>query len=185
MAIKLDSTDAGGYAALGYLHRFSRNEVVALSNLERAVELNPNDANIRLEYAHVLDWFRLQQRALPQILEAIRLSPRDPRLQVMFFFKAHILFHLQDFEASLEASREMSSALNSKTWRINYHLVRAANLAELGETEEAEIEIARSRELNPNLSLAFLQQRFGIARNHPENRRAWLDALRKAGMPEQ
>jgi TolB-like protein/class 3 adenylate cyclase/Flp pilus assembly protein TadD len=184
-AINLDSSDATGYAALGYLHRFSRNEIVAVSNLKRAVELNPNDANIRLEYAHMLDWFRLQDRALPQILEAIRLSPRDPRLQMMFFFKAHILFHLNEFEASLKASREMSSALTSDAWRVNYHLVRAANLAEIGRKDEAQIEITKSREINPKLSLTFIKKLFGIANNHPDNRKAWLGSLRKAGMPEE
>ena len=167
------------------MHRFSRNEIVAVANLKRAVELNPNDANIRLEYAHMLDWFRLQDRALPQILEAIRLSPRDPRLQMMFFFKAHILFHLNDFEASLKASREMSSALTSDTWRVNYHLVRAANLAEIGRKDEAQIEITKSREINPKLSLTFIKKLFGIANNHPDNRKAWLGSLRKAGMPEE
>ena len=183
--IRLDSNDATGYAALGYLHRFHRNETIAIANLERAVELNPNDANIRLEFAHTLDWFRLQERALPQILEAIRLSPRDPRLQMMFFFKAHILFHLDDFEASLEAAREMSSAITSDSWRVNYHLVRAANLAELDRPEEARTEIQSSKAINPKLSLAFIQKLFGIANNHPDNRKAWLESLRKAGMPEE
>jgi TolB-like protein len=184
-AIRLDSSDATGYAALGYLHRFHRNEVIAVTNLQRAVELNPNDANIRLEYAHTLDWFRLQERALPQILESIRLSPRDPRLQMMFFFKAHILFHLNDFEASLEAAREMSSTITSDSWRVNYHLVRAANLAELGRSEDALAEIENARTVNPKLSLKFIEKLFGIANNHPGNRKAWLESLRKAGMPEE
>jgi tetratricopeptide (TPR) repeat protein len=99
------------------------------------------------------------------------------------FFKAHILFHLNDFETSLDASREMSSALTSDAWRVDYHLVRAANLAEIGRKEEAETEIAKSRALNPKLSLEFIKKLFGIANNHPDNRKAWLESLRKAGMP--
>jgi TolB-like protein/class 3 adenylate cyclase len=184
-AIRLDSSDATGYAALGYLHRFHRDEAIAVTNLERAVELNPNDANIRLEFAHTLDWFRLQKRALPQIVESIRLSPRDPRLQMMFFFKAHILFHLNEFEASLEAAREMSSTITSDSWRVNYHLVRAANLAELGRSKDAFVEIENARAVNPKLSLQFIEKLFGIANNHPGNREAWLESLRKAGMPEE
>ena len=184
-AIRLDSNDATGYAALGYLHRFSRDEAVAVTNLERAVELNPNDANIRLEFAHILDWFRLQKRALPQILESIRLSPRDPRLQMMLFYKAHILFHLDKFEASLEAAREMSGTITSNLWQINYHLVRAANLAELGRSEDALAEVNNARIINPKLTLQFIEKLFGIANNHPDNREAWLNSLRKAGMPEE
>jgi len=57
----------------------------AAANLECAAEINPNDAQTRLELAHTLDWFRLQPRALPQIEMAIRLNPRDPQLQNMYF----------------------------------------------------------------------------------------------------
>lgn len=182
-AIRLDGHNAAAFAALGYLHRYTRNETLSIANLERAVELNPNDASIRLEFAHILDWYRLQERALPQILDAIRLSPRDPRLQMMFFFKAHILFHLRDFEASLDAAKQMSSTLTSDPWRVRYHLIRAANLAELGRIEEARGEIENSRTINPKLSLAAIQRTFNIANNHPENRRIWLESLAKAGMP--
>jgi len=183
-ATRLNGNDATGFAALGYLHRYTRDETIAVGNLERAIALNPNDANIRLEFAHTLDWFRHQKRALPQILEAIRLSPRDPRLQVMFFIKAHILFHLGNYDASLDAAREMSGVLTSKTWRWNYHLMRAASLAELGRADEARAEIENARAVNPKLSLAFIRQMFNIANNHPDNRRAWLKSLAKAGMPE-
>lgn len=68
---------------------------------------------------------------------------------------------------------------------MNYHLIRAANLAEIGRKAEAQAEIAESRKLNPKLSLAFIKKLFEIANNHPENRKAWLESLRKAGMPEK
>ena len=183
-AIRLDGNDPAGYAALGYVYRLTGDETRAISNLERAAGLNPNDANIRLELAHTLDWFRQQERALPEILEAIRLSPRDPRLQMMLFYKSHILFHLRDFEASLAAAKEMSSAMKTPTWRTFYHLIRAANLAQLGRSVDAKAEIESALALNPKLSLASMRRRFEGSHNHPENRRIWLDSLRKAGLSE-
>ncbi len=183
-AIRIDGNDPAGYAALGYVYRLTGDETRAIANLERAAGLNPNDANIRLELAHTLDWFRQQERALPEILEAIRLSPRDPRLQMMLFYKSHILFHLRDFEASLAAAKEMSSAMKTPTWRTFYHLIRAANLAQLGRSNEAKAEIESALTLNPKLSLASMRRRFEGSHNHPENRRIWLDSLRKAGLPE-
>ena len=170
---------------MGYVYRLTGDRTRAIGHLERAKQLNPNDANIRLELAHTLDWFRLQDRALPEILEAIRLSPRDPRLEMMYFYKAHILFHLRDFEASLAAAREMGGALTSETWRTFYHLIRAANFAYLGREEEAGLEIENARKVSPGLSLASIRKRFEGSNNDPENRRIWLDALRKAGMPEE
>ena len=115
-AIRLDGNDPAAFGALGYVYRLTGDETRAIGNLERARQLNPNDANIRLELGHTLDWFRQQDRALPEILEAIRLSPRDPRLEMMYFYKAHILFHLRDYEASLGAAREMGGALTNDTW---------------------------------------------------------------------
>ncbi len=183
-AIRLDANNPLAYAALGYVYRLTGDEIRSIGNLERARDLNPNDAGIRLELAHALDWFRQQERALPEILEAIRLSPRDPRLELMYFYKAHILFHLREFDASLVAASEMAGALTSETWRTFYHLVRAANLAYLGREVEARSEIERAREIRPKLSLASIRKRFEGSQNHPENRRIWLDALGQAGLPE-
>ncbi len=183
-AIRLDGDDPKAFGALGYVYRLTGDEMRAIGHLERASQLNPNDANIRLELAHTLDWFRKQDRALPEILEAIRLSPRDPRLEAMYFYKAHILFHLREFEASLAAAKEMAGALTNDTWRIFYHLVRAANFAYLERDGEARKEIENARALRPGLSLAAIRKRFEGSNNDPENRRIWLDALGKAGLPE-
>jgi TolB-like protein/DNA-binding winged helix-turn-helix (wHTH) protein/Flp pilus assembly protein TadD len=181
-AIVLDDRDPQALAALGYIYRFTGNAEPAIANLERAAEINPNDAQIRLELAHTLDWFRQQTRALPQIEQAIRLSPRDPLLQNMYFYKGHILFHLGRFEESLEAARIMGSVVSSPTWQVFHHLLRAANLAELGRLEEARLAIDQALSINPNLSLANMRRQFEGSKNHPENRRAWLAGLKKAGL---
>ena len=116
--------------------------------------------------------------------EAIRLSPRDPRLQLMYFYKAHILFHMKRFEESLKASEQMAAALTSDLWRMFYHQIRATNLAQLGELDDAKAEIEAAREINPKLTLSFVRQLFNIANNHPENRDFWLESLELAGLPE-
>lgn len=182
-AIRLDSKDPAGFAALGYVFRLTGDETRALGHLERAKQLNPNDASIRLELAHTLDWFRHQKRALSEIEEAIRLSPRDPRLEMMFFYHAHILFHLGDYTDSLAAADRMAGALTNDTWRTFYHLIRAANFASMGRKNEAMMEVQSARALAPQLSIASMRKRFEGGHNHPENRRIWLEALRKAGMP--
>jgi len=182
-AISLDKNDPGAYAALGYVYRYTGDETSALANLERASFLNPSDANIKLEYAHTLDWFRHQDKALPVINEAIRLSPKDPRLENMYFYKSHIQFHLHDYEGSLNTSRELGGVLTTDTWRVFYHLVRAANFAQINNEEEAEKSIQAALPINPKLSLSAIKKRFEGSNNHPENRRFWLESLEKAGLP--
>lgn len=183
-AIGMDPNDPGAYAALGYVYRYTGDETLAINNLERAAALNPSDANIRLELAHTLDWFRYQAKALPQINRAIKLSPRDPRLQNMYFYKAHILFHLKDFEGALEATRGMSAALTTDTWRMYYYLIRAANFAQLNQLKAAKQNIQSALVINPKLSIVAMKKKFEGSRNHPENRLFWLASLAKAGLPD-
>jgi Flp pilus assembly protein TadD len=105
-SISLDSNDPGAYAALGYIYRYTGDETSLIANLKRATFLNPSDASIKLEYAHTLDWFRHQKQALFEINKAIKLSPRDPRLENMLFYKTHIQFHLFEFENSLATTKK-------------------------------------------------------------------------------
>jgi TolB-like protein/DNA-binding winged helix-turn-helix (wHTH) protein/tetratricopeptide (TPR) repeat protein len=184
-AIELDNQDAQAHAALGYLYRFTGDADPAIANLERAVSLNPNDARIRLELAHTLDWFRFQDRALPQIEMALQLSPRDPLLQNMYFYKGHILFHLGRHEEALDAARQLGTVATSNTWRVFHHLLRAANLIELDRPEDASDAIGVALAINSNLSVSAMQRQFAGSRNHPENRRIWLESLRKAGLPSE
>lgn len=182
-AIELDDRDAQAHAALGYIYRFTGKSDLAIANLERAVALNPNDARIRLEMAHTFDWFRLQDQALPQIDMALELSPRDPLLQNMYFYKGHILFHLERHEEALVAAREMGAVATSNTWRMFHHLLRAANLIELDRDDEAREAIDAALGINPNLSISAMQRQFAGSNNDPENRRLWLESLSKAGLP--
>lgn len=183
-AIELDDRDPQAHAALGYLYRFTGEADPAIANLERAVMLNPNDARIRLELAHTLDWFRFQDRALPQIELAIKLSPRDPLLQNMYFYKGHILFHLDRHEEALETARQLGTVASSNTWRAFHHLLRAANLIELNRKDEAQVAIDSALAINPKLSISAMQRQFAGSQNHPENRRAWLASLKMAGLPD-
>ena len=183
-AIELDDRDAQAHAALGYIYRFTGDSEPAIANLERAVLLNPNNARIRLELAHTYDWFRMQNEALPHIEMALKLSPRDPMLQNMYFYKGHILFHLGRHEEALEAARQLGAVATSNTWRVFHHLLRAANLNELGQSDDAQKAVDAALAINPKLSVTAMQRQFAGSKNHPENRRIWLTSLRDAGLPE-
>lgn len=182
-ALDLGANDPVAHAALGYIYRFTGDADLAISHLERARNLNPNDARIRLELAHTLDWFRLQERALPEIEMAISLSPRDPLLHMMYFYKGHILFHLKRYRESLDAAETMRVLVKDDVWRVLRHLLRAANLAELGQAKDAGNAIDAALAINPKLSLTAMRKQFEDSKNHPENRRIWLESLEKAGLP--
>ena len=182
-AIALDPSDAQAHAALGYIYRFTGEAEPAITSLERAKSLNPNSARIRLELAHTLDWFRLQERALPEIETAIRLSPRDPLLSNMFFYKGHILFHLERYEEALTAASDLQTVATSKTWLVFHHLLRAAIYARMNRAGDAKKSVDEALAINPKLSLSAMQRQFDGSKNHPENRRIWLASLKDAGLP--
>ena len=102
----------------------------------------------------------------------------------MYFYKAHILFHLFDHKGSLEASTKMSGAITNKTWRMYYYLMRAANFAQLDDAKQADENIQQAIAINPKISLGTMRKKFEKSKNHPENRRFWLESLAKAGLPE-
>jgi len=132
---------------------------------------------------HTLDWFRHQQQGPEVINQAIKFSPRDPRLENMYFYKAHMQFHLLEFEQSLATTKRMSGVLTNDTWRMFYHLIRAANQAQLDRKENALQSVQSALEINPKLSIGGMKVRFEGSKNHPENRRFWLESLAKAGIP--
>ena len=92
--------------------------------------------------------------------------------------------NLHQYEQSLETTRKMSGVLTTDIWRTFYHLVRAANFAQLEQFEAAQGSVNAALKINPKLSLSAMRKRFEGSNNHPENRDFWLASLRKAGLPE-
>jgi hypothetical protein len=93
-------------------------------------------------------------------------------------------FHLHQFEDSLATTKIMSGVLTSDTWRMFYHLMRAANQAQLNQNQAATQSVEAALRLKPRLSISAMRKQFEGSKNHPENRRFWLESLARAGIPE-
>ncbi len=78
-AIALDDTVSDGHTALGMTMFWADwNWVGAEQQLRRAIELNPNEANAHLFYAHVLSNTGRHQEALSEVKIARELDPLFP-----------------------------------------------------------------------------------------------------------
>lgn len=95
----------------------------------------------------------------------------------MLFYEAHALYHLGATTNSLTTAAEMGGAVTFDTWRLYHHLIRVANLAELGRLSQG-----GNNEIKAVLSIAAMRKQFENSKNHPENRRIWLESLSKAGL---
>ena len=78
-AVVLDETDSFAHTVLGCVHLFRREYEEARSELEKAIDLNPNDPEARRYYGNFLGATGNVEFAIEQIDLAKRLNPFDTR----------------------------------------------------------------------------------------------------------
>ncbi len=175
-AAQLDNEDPWAHLALGYLALTNRRTDEALRAYKKALELNPNftTAHGFLGWALAVDG--QSDEAIPYLEMALRLSPHDP-MKAQFYGSMNIA-HYQAFryDEAVEWGRKatMERPDNMGVWRIF-----CASLAQAGRTEEAKEAMASLRKLQPNLSIAWIEQHV------PYTERAmphFIEGMRKAGL---
>jgi TolB-like protein/Flp pilus assembly protein TadD len=179
-ALKADKDDPIVlWHAAGLKAHFERDFESALSLVERSLSIDPNSprawntsASIHIAMGH-------SDTARKQAEHVVRISPRNPSHWVSYTHIAEA--NLQDMRYQ-EAADGAKKALQLNNYMVPAHLILAASCAHIGRLDEAQAAIKRALELNPELSIAKLPSLFAIARY--KNLDAYLDGLRKAGMPE-
>ncbi len=150
----------------------------AISKVEEAVGLNPNDAVSRYFLGSVLCRAARAEEAIPHIDHAMRLSPRDIFITGMLTHRAFALFDLERYEEALEWSRRARLSPNPRS--MTFALL-AVVLTKLGRKEEARAAVKDLLAHAPAMSCAkYRENLFGP----PEVMERFVDALREAGLPE-
>jgi adenylate cyclase len=146
---------------------------------ERALALNPNSAQALTLRGWALATSGHTVEAIEILRQAIRLSPFDP--ESFFTMSAMGCAYLMagDYEEALDWTRRALRERPTFGPALRFH---AASLAELGRLNESREIIARLLRLEPNLTLAVLRDRVPIG--DPRLMASYLEALRKAGLPE-
>jgi adenylate cyclase len=176
MSVKCDDDEAWGHWALGGYYLFRGQLDLAISEYHRAIELNPNDADILADYAYCLSYAGQPNKSLEMVKRAMRLNPHYPA------WYAEALGHAQyesrkykDAATTLENLRTIDTVL--------VHLYIAASYAALGHVEAAETSIERVLAIDPKASL----ERWTHSEKTPYKSRKDLERfryhLRKAGLP--
>ena len=173
-AVQRDEADARGYAELGYAHLYRKEHDAALAAYERALCLNPNDADILVEYADALVYNNEAQRAVALIEQAMRLNPLYPDWYLWFLADAYdALGRSQDVIATVHRMRNPDEGRR----------LLAANYAHLGRFDEARQEADAVLRLHPDFTVQ------GWAKRPPyrytDLRDRFMEGLRRAGLPSE
>ena len=178
-AVELDDQDANGFFTLGRVYLARREYDLAIASLEHALKLNPC---LAVSYCGLGDSLTYEGRldeAITQFEVAIRLSPHDPFRWAFYSYRslAH-LFRGEHDEAAAWARRAVQVP-NAQYWAMA-HLVAA--LGHLGDRPQIERAVADLLKVKPGFSIDFARQHLFYLKR-PEQLGAYLDGLRKAGVP--
>jgi len=177
-AVELDESDPWAYMALGYLAFVARQTDEALRRYFAAAHRNPNFAPA---YGYA-GWAQAHdgrsEAAIENLVKAIRLSPRDP---FNVFYAAGFAAAYYTAGRYAEAIEWARQALMLRPGHLGARRKLCASLAQAGLLEEAHTEMARLRELQPNLSLAWIKQSVPYTAGPMER---FLEGMRKAGLKD-
>jgi adenylate cyclase len=172
--------------AKGHVLRAQGRIEEAIPEYETAIELNRNWVFAYVALGACKLWTGSLEDAIPLAEQAIRLSPRDPNIGIMYdrIGYVHLLQSRID-QAILWLEKARSANPAQPVYRA--HLASAYALK--GETERAATELAEARRLTADdrySSIAHLTaaQYFGRSKIRASLATTFFAGLRKAGMPE-
>jgi TolB-like protein/Tfp pilus assembly protein PilF len=175
-AAELDDNDPWAHLALGYLAFTARKTDDAVREFQRALKLNPNFAAAYgyLGWAVVFDG--RHEEATEYFQQAFRMSPHDPLIAFFYAGMCAAEYFARRFGEAVEWGRK---SIQQRPGFIPGHRILCASLAQARRTEELGAAMARLRELQPNISMAWLEEHVPYT---PRAIAHYLDGMRKAGV---
>jgi adenylate cyclase len=174
-ALAIDDSIARAHALLGNFYALKRDYDKANFEGERAVALDPGDAEAHAWYGMSLVYVGRPEEAIPLYQESIR---RNPFASTGYFI--HLANALRDAKRFGEAVSAYKSAIQREPNNIFAHLNLAGTYIMMGRENEAHAEAAEVLRINPKFTLEFW------AKVLPFKDQAYSDylisVLRKAGL---
>jgi TolB-like protein/class 3 adenylate cyclase/tetratricopeptide (TPR) repeat protein len=174
IALSLDPTDSQAHMMLGVYYQYVGDLKRSRPEHEKAVSLNPNDADVLINAAWAMPWFGERQAAAELADGAVRLNPNYPD-----WYRSGLLpvyFYTGQLDRAVAATQ---SRLYPDMWD---HVYRPLVYAQLGRTEDAAMAASDLLEKNPTYSAErFLSDTGTFSREVELNR--FLDSNEKAGLP--
>jgi adenylate cyclase len=174
-ALELDENDAWSQQAMGYVSLRRCQHELAGIHFDRAISLNPNDVNIAADRANWLMHVGRFDEALRSLDLAMQRNSYPPSW--VWDVRGGVLFHMRRYDEAIEALCNISVPQRCSP------AVLAAAYVQAGRIDEACSEIAAFRAVAPNTTISDVVRPGDYA--DPTLAEPWIDALRKAGLPEK
>src|SRR5262245_34461045 len=175
-AAELDDSDPWAHLALGYAAFTRRQTNVAAAEFQSALALNPNFAAAHGYLGWALAFDGRSDQAIPHLEEAIRMSPHDPQNAIFNTGLAVAHYLAGRYSEAIGFGRK---AVQQRTAFTGGHRIYCASLAQAGQLEDARAELERLRELQPDISIAWIEK-YGPYTPGPMAQ--FLEGMRKAGL---
>ena len=181
-ALSAAPNHAGAHYGMGMLLTLTGRAQRGIAELERALAIDPNMAIARSTMGLAQIFVGQAENAEPHILEAFRLSPRDPAAWFWFQQAGLAKAFLGEFAQAVPWNRKSIDANRNNPWAFFY---LAACLAHLGRLDEARQEVQAGLAVNPKFTIA--RCRAGFVSDNPvflAQRERMIEGMRMAGVPE-
>jgi adenylate cyclase len=173
-ALTLDPATTSAYRLLSSTNMYRRRYDLALGQIDRALEINPSDAESYFQRGNILVWAGRAAEAMPWLEGSLR------------FDRAHALtsqdqciayYFLGRYGEAIEAGDRALARSPGRSIQTETHPFLAAAYAQMGRDQDAEGE----RVIVTHLSPFFDRHRFAAQFGTQEARDHILDGLKKAG----
>jgi TolB-like protein/class 3 adenylate cyclase len=173
-AITLAPQNLWAYEEKSEYLALSQRSREALSAADAGLAVNANSAHLHKTRGLAENYLGRFEQARADLMQAIRLSPRDPEIDWWYLILGEAELGLRNLDATIDEAQKAISA-GDRTSMPYLELTAAYALS--GKMDEAKSALAEARRLNPNLTVKWAIDRW-------PSTPAMFDGLRKAGLPE-
>jgi adenylate cyclase len=154
-AAQLDDSDPWAHLALGFVAFTRRHTDEAVEEFQRALALNPNFAAALGYLGLALALDGRSDQAIDHIEQATRMSPHDPQNSMFNVGLAAAHYLAGRYTEAVGFGRKASQQGDGM---IAGHRIYIASLAQAGQIDEARASLQRLKELQPNISIAWIEK---------------------------
>lgn len=176
-AITLNDSVGSPHSLLGYVYLLNRQYEKAVAEMEQAVALSPNDADVRAHMANIFNYVGKREEAINLSKQAIRLNPFPQ--SYYFTFLGEALCLAGQYEEAIKTYKK-ALHLNPEDNLSKPGLAVAYSLS--GREEEARAVASEILMLNPRFSVKRLEM--GVPYKNQADITLLADTMRKIGLPD-